>query len=84
MENPTSALHVKIGISEDDLTDQFDRLEEELSLSETEKRATEAAVYELADSKIEKHGLKVSQEMRESIVNVLVSTFIQEEKQLDE
>jgi hypothetical protein len=83
-KTPTSGPHVEIGISEDDLTGQFDRLEEELSLSETEKRVTEAAIYELADSKIEKHGLKVSQEMRDAIANVLVSTFIQEEKQLDE
>lgn len=71
---------IDIEISEGDLEGQFDKIEEELSLSSLEREIIEIAIRELVDRTVEEHDFDLDAEMKNATANVIASTLIQEYK----
>lgn len=75
---------IEITLSEEDLQGQFNRIEEELSLSRLERDIIESAINELVNRTVEKEEIRINEEMKEAMANILVSTLLQEYKQIKE
>lgn len=70
-----------INLSEGDLTDQSDKLQSEFNLTENEAQIMYDVFVQLVESMAEEKDKDWSDEATESITNLLISMFIQEQRQ---
>lgn len=75
---------LKISINEDDTEGQFDELEKELSISDTEREIIEKAIRERVNRTAEAEFEEVSEPMKDAISNLIASTLRQEYKEMAE
>lgn len=69
---------LSISISQEDLEGQFQKLQDELALSNIERRMVESAIRELVEETVEERDIEMSEDMRQATANVIASTLRQE------